>query len=63
MAETIKHLQEDISEIKKELVLIRNILAEDFELTEEAKRALAEARKTPKSHYVSHEELKKRLLR
>ncbi len=56
-------LQKDLVEIKRELIFIRNILTEDFELSAYAKRSLKEARKTPKSKYISHEELKKRLLK
>ena len=60
---TLEHLHRDILDIKKELVVIRTILAEDFELTEEAKLDLKEAKKTPKSEYLSHEEIKRRLLK
>ena len=63
MAITIEHLHKDIIEIKNELTLIRNLLYEDFELTDEAKEALDKARKTPKKQYIQHEELKKKLLK
>ncbi len=63
MTTTIEHLHDDILEIKHELSLIRSILEEDFELTEEAKKSLQEARKTPKNKYISHDELKKKLLK
>jgi D-ribose pyranose/furanose isomerase RbsD len=58
-----KQIQEDLEYIKTELNLIKHILSEDFELSDEAKKSLEKARKTPRSQYVSHEEVKKRLLR
>lgn len=63
MTTNIENLHKDLQEIKKELYLIKHILAEDYELTDYAKKALKEARETPKSKFISHEESKKRLLR
>ena len=59
----IKHIYEDMEIVKKDIALIKHILIEEGELTEEAVRDLEEARKTPKKEYISHEELKKRLLK
>ena len=63
MESELKHLHEDVEEIKKNLDLIKNILAENYELSESAKEQLSIADKTPISEYVDHEEVKKRLLR
>ena len=64
MTETeIKHIYEDMEIVKKDIALIKHILIEEGELTEEAVKDLEEARKTPKKEYISHEELKKRLLK
>lgn len=63
MATNIENLHKDLIEIKRDIGLIKHILAEDYELTNYAKKALKEARKTPKSRFISHEELKKRFLR
>ena len=52
-----------IEEIKKNLDLIKNILAENYELSESAKEQLSVADKTPISEYIDYEEVKKRLLR
>ncbi len=57
------HLHQDIEEIKHDLAFIKNILAEEYELSKEAKAALSKARATPISKYISHEELKKRILK
>ena len=64
MTETeIKHIYDDMEIVKKDIALIKHILIEEGELTEEAVKDLEEARKTPKKEYISHEELKKRLLK
>ena len=58
---TIEHLHRDIEEMKKDLAVIKNILYEEYELSEKAKRDLEEAEKTPLSEYVTLEEARKRL--
>ncbi|HKZ41165.1 MAG TPA: hypothetical protein VJ044_09395 [Candidatus Hodarchaeales archaeon] len=64
MVEAIaRHFHQDIEEIKRDLALIKNILAEEYEFSDETKSSLAKARKTPRSEYISHEEVKKRLLK
>ena len=63
MESEIKHIHADIEEIKKNLDLIKNILAENYELSESTKRQLSIADETPISEYIDHEEVKKRLLR
>ena len=63
MESEIKHIHEYIEEIKKNLDLIKNIIAENYELSESAKNQLRIADKTPISEYIDHQEAKKRLLR
>ena len=63
MEPELKHIHEDIEEIKKNLDLITSILSENYELSESAKKRLSIANKTPISEYIDHEEVKKRLLR
>lgn len=48
----IKHMYEDIAIIKRDMALIKHILIEEGELTDEAKERLAKARATPDSEYV-----------
>jgi hypothetical protein len=57
METTIEHLHKDISYLKRDVELIKHILDEDYELSEEAKKALARARETPESEYVDLDEL------
>jgi len=59
----IKLIHQDMEIMKKDIALIKNILIEERELTEEAVRDLEEARQTPKKEYISHEELKKKFLK
>ena len=59
---TINHIHSDLEELKQDLAVIKHILSEEGKLTEYAKKQLAEARATPDSEYVSHQELRKRVL-
>lgn len=57
MSAELERLHRDIREIKTEIRFIRNILREDFELSDRAKKALRKARKTKKSEYIDLKEL------
>lgn len=53
MSETeFKHMHQDIEFIKEDIALIKHILSEEGELTEEAKKRLAKARTTPEKEYL-----------
>ena len=58
---TLEHLHKDIEDVKKDIALIKNILYEEYEISEQTKKDLEEARNAPDSEYTSHEEVKKRL--
>ncbi len=58
---TLEHLHKDIEEMKSDLALIKNILYEEYELSEQGKKDLEEARKTPRSEFIGLEEARKRL--
>ena len=53
MGTTIETLHEDILGLKKDIAFIRNVLTEDFELSEQAKKELKKARETPSSKYTN----------
>jgi hypothetical protein len=53
----LQHVHREVLIIKRDLELIKNILAEEGQLTEEAKKKLAKARATHDSEYASLEEL------
>lgn len=64
MAEsTLEHMHKDLETVKRDLAVIKHILSEEGKLNDYAKKALAEARATPDSEYISHEELKKKVLK
>ena len=48
----LRHMHEDLEELKRDVSVIKHILSEEGELREEAKRQLKEARKTPNSEYI-----------
>lgn len=52
MTTTVETIHEDLQELKSDLKFIKAVISEDFELSEHAKKALAEARTTPESEYV-----------
>jgi len=58
----LQHMHKDIEEIKRNLDFIKNILVEDYELSDETKKQLKAARKTPISEYINHKDVKKALL-
>jgi len=47
--------------MKGDLHLMRHIMQEEYELSEETKKKLEFARKTPRSKYIAHKDVKKLL--
>ncbi len=48
----LKNIYEDLESLKSDIAIIKHILSEEGELTEEAKARLAKARKTPTNQYL-----------
>lgn len=59
----IEHMHMDLEELKRDVALIKYILTEEGKVSDSAKKVLAEARVTSDSEYISHKELKKRILK
>ena len=59
---TLDVINNKIERLYSEVELIKNILSEEYELSEWAKKGLAEARKTPDSGLISHEDVKRQIL-
>ena len=57
MASESKQILEELKEIKSDLDYIKNVLSEDYELSEFATKALKEARATSESKYVDLDDL------
>lgn len=51
MGTDIDSLHKDLMDIKKDLDIIKNILSENYELSDFAKKELLIARETPESEY------------
>lgn len=45
-------LEQELHQIRKDIAYIKAIVAEEFELSDYAKKALQEAREAPESEYV-----------
>ena len=58
----MKHLHADIEGLKRDMAIIKHILSEEGKLTSYAQKLLREARATPDSEYIKHQDLKKRIL-
>ena len=59
----IEHMHKDLEELKQDMAIIKHILSEEGKLSDYAQKELQEARKTPDSEYIKHEDLKKRILK
>ncbi len=53
---------EDLAQLKRDVELIKNILQSEGELTDWAKKELAEARETPEEEFISMEDIEKMII-
>lgn len=60
---SLKTIHEDLRNLQKDMQFIKHAIAEDFELSKEAKKQLEEARKTPRAEYISQKDIEKEFLR
>jgi len=51
MDNDLKHLHQDLKDLKRDISLIKHILIEEGQLKTEAKERLLKARETPDSEY------------
>jgi len=54
---TMERLHDDIMDLRKEVERIKHMLEENYELSEEARQALASARNTSESEYVNLDDI------
>ena len=59
----IEHMHKDLEELRRDVDVIKHILSEEGKLSKYARKQLEEARKTPDSEYIKHEDLKKRIFK
>ena len=60
---SLKTIHEDLSNLRKDVQFIKHLIAEDFDLSKQAKKQLEEARKTPRTEYLNHQDIEKEFLR
>ena len=63
MVVTLETLHREMKHMKNELHLLRYMMEEEYDLSEETIKKLEIARKTPRSEYIRHEDVKKMLLK
>ncbi|MBS3772911.1 MAG: hypothetical protein KGY55_01775 [Candidatus Thermoplasmatota archaeon] len=54
---TMERLHDDIIDLRREVERIKHMLEENYELSEEARQALASARNTSESKYVNLDDI------
>lgn len=59
---TLEQVYEDIQSIKFQLKRLTMMVEEDFELSDDAKKDLAEARKTSRAEYIRQKDMEKKFL-
>lgn len=62
-AVSLKTIHEDLRNLQKDVQFIKHAIAEDFELSNEVRKELEEARKTPRAEYINQENMEKEFLR
>ena len=60
---SLKTIHEDLRNLQKDMQFIKNVIAEDFELSKGVKAQLEEARKTHRVDYISQKDIEKEFLR
>ena len=63
MSQATEHMHKDLEELKRDMALIKHILSEEGKLTDYTKKSLEEARKTPESQYIKHNDLRNKILK
>ena len=60
MSTTLKTIQKEMRQIRRDVAFLRHVVEEDYELSDETVRRLEAARKTPLYEYVRHEDVVKK---
>ena len=62
MGATLETIHRDMHKIKNELCFLRHLMEEEYDFSEKVRQQLEIARKTPRSEYISHEDVKKNII-
>ena len=57
---TLEQINKNIMGLRKDLEEIKEYIHEDFELADDVKKEIEEAKKTPRSEFIKHEDVVKR---
>ena len=60
---TLERIHKELVDMKGDIKFLKHIMEEEYGLSDWAKKELLEARKVPDSKLISHEEVKKHILR
>lgn len=59
----LRHLQEDVVTLRLEVERLKNIVAEEYELSDWAKKELTKARRVPRHKLIDSDVVRRRILR
>ncbi|MBS3158068.1 hypothetical protein J4206_02150 [Candidatus Woesearchaeota archaeon] len=59
---TLQTIHKELVHIRSDIEFLKNAIKEDYELSDWAKKELAESRKVPDSELISHENAKRLIL-
>lgn len=59
---TLDVINKNVMKLRDDVIYIRHILEEEYELSDWAKKELKEARETPDSEYISQDDMEKEFL-
>jgi len=59
---SLEQVHQDILHLQKDIAEIKSMIAKDYELSDQAKKELDDARKTPLADYISQEEMEREFL-
>ena len=59
---SLERIHKELVHLQKDMEFVKKVIAEDFELSDEAKKELKEARATPTEEFTSQEEMEKEFL-
>ena len=58
---TLEQINKNLMDLKKDVEELKGYIREDYELDDNVKKEIEEAKNTPRSEFIKLEELKKRL--
>ena len=59
---SLEKIYDGLMDLQRDMAFVKKVIAEDFELSDEAKKELKEARATPKGEYINQEVIEKDFL-